>query len=57
VSRQSRALRSDFLADAREKAMTGRTAIATVIEDAYAARCRGDLDGLLKHLTPPAATG
>jgi ketosteroid isomerase-like protein len=32
--------------------MTGRTAIATVIEDAYAARCRGDLDGLLKHLHP-----
>lgn len=32
--------------------MTGRAAMATVIEDAYAARCRGDLDGLLKHLHP-----
>lgn len=32
--------------------MTGRAAIATMVEEAYAARCRGDLDALMQHLHP-----
>lgn len=32
--------------------MTGRTAIETLIHETYAARCRGDLDGLMSNLHP-----
>ena len=32
--------------------MTGRAAIEALIRDTYAARCRGDLDGLMSHIHP-----
>ncbi len=32
--------------------MTERAAIETLIKDTYAARCRGDLEGLMSHIHP-----